>query len=257
MHKGPCHGKGVDSKSRNERLPQDSTDDFGARRHACGGASERLGVGAYYYVAPSLPNAEDLRHVKIAVPLQVFSRDGRLIAEYGEIKRTPVVLRRYSAALIKAVLAAEDEHFFEHPGVDYRGVLRGILNEISPSGRNVGGSTITQQITRTLNVFSRVGFELRVCNASSRSSRSGSSRSESSASSQSRRSCELYLNTYFFGQRSYGVVDRRPHLLRQGPRPAHHVGNRDARGYSEATDRPNPIASPSGRRRAAPTCCAG
>ena len=83
-----------------------------------------VGVGAYYYVAPSLPNAEELRHVKIAVPLQVFSRDGRLIAEYGEIKRTPVSYPDIPPLLVKAVLAAEDEHFFEHPGVDYRGVLR-------------------------------------------------------------------------------------------------------------------------------------
>src|SRR5215831_9472232 len=111
------------------------------------------GVGAYYYVAPSLPKAEELRHVKIAVPLQVFSRDGRLIAEYGEIKRTPVSYPDIPPLLIKAVLAAEDEHFFEHPGVDYRGVLRGIVNEMSPGDRHVGGSTITQQVTRTLNVL--------------------------------------------------------------------------------------------------------
>src|SRR3954470_12095781 len=115
-------------------------------------------VGAYYYVAPSLPNAEDLRHLKIAVPLQVFSRDGRLIAEYGDIKRTPVAYADIPPLMIKAVLAAEDEHFFEHPGVDYRGVLRGIFNEITPNGRSVGGSTITQQVTRTLNVLSRSGL---------------------------------------------------------------------------------------------------
>ena len=136
-----------------------------------------VGVGAYYYVAPTLPKAEDLRHIKIAVPLQVFSRDGRLIAEYGDIKRTPVAYEDIPPLLIKAVLAAEDEHFFEHAGVDYRGVLRGILNEINPSGRNIGGSTITQQITRTLNVFSRAGLssaaKSRARGASSGSSANG------------------------------------------------------------------------------------
>src|SRR4051794_4549238 len=103
-----------------------------------------VGVGAYYYVAPTLPKAEDLRHIKIAVPLQVFSRDGRLIAEYGDIKRTPVAYEDIPPLLTKAVLAAEDEHFFEHAGVDYRGVLRGIANELNLGGRG-GGSTITQQ----------------------------------------------------------------------------------------------------------------
>jgi penicillin-binding protein 1A len=164
-----------------------------------------VGVGAYYYVAPSLPKAEDLRHVKIAVPLQVFSRDGRLIAEYGEIKRTPVSYADIPPLLVKAVLAAEDEHFFEHPGVDYRGVLRGIVNEIEPNGRNVGGSTITQQVTRTMNVLPRSGL-------SSGLQRFVNKFREWILAFRIEREftkqeiLELYLNTYFFGQRSYGVV---------------------------------------------------
>jgi penicillin-binding protein 1A len=164
-----------------------------------------VGVGAYYYVAPSLPNAEDLRHVKIAVPLQVFSRDGRLIAEYGDIKRAPVAYADIPPLMIKAVLAAEDEHFFEHPGVDYRGVLRGIFNEISPNGRTVGGSTITQQVTRTLNVLSRSGL-------SSGLQRFVNKFKEWILAFRIEREftkqeiLALYLNTYFFGQRSYGVT---------------------------------------------------
>src|SRR6478672_9803651 len=164
-----------------------------------------VGVGAYYYVAPSLPNAEELRHVKIAVPLQVFSRDGRLIAEYGEIKRTPVAYADIPPLLIKAVLAAEDEHFFEHPGVDYRGVLRGIVNEINPNGRQVGGSTITQQITRTMNVLSRSGL-------SSGAQRFVNKFKEWILAFRIEREftkqeiLALYLNTSLFGQRSYGVV---------------------------------------------------
>src|SRR5215813_3750569 len=107
---------------------------------ACGAAFgvvvAALLIGLYYYVEPRLPKAEDLRNVKIAVPLQVFSRDGRLIQEFGEVHRTPVAYDDIPPLLVKGVLAAEDEHFFEHPGVDYRGVLRAILNEISSSRRN-------------------------------------------------------------------------------------------------------------------------
>ena len=84
------------------------------------------------------------------VPLQVYSRDGRLIDEFGEQKRTPVDYEDIPPLLVKAVLAAEDEHFFEHPGIDYRGIIRGALNELRSGGGNVGGSTITQQVPRTL-----------------------------------------------------------------------------------------------------------
>ena len=164
-----------------------------------------VGIGGYYYVAPSLPRADELRNVKITIPLQVYSRDGRLVWEFGEIKRTPVAYEDIPPLLIKAVLAAEDEHFFEHAGVDYRGVLRGIVNEINPSGRNVGGSTITQQITRTLNVLSRAGL-------SSGFQRFVQKFREWILAFRIEREftkqeiLELYMNTSFFGQRSYGVV---------------------------------------------------
>jgi penicillin-binding protein 1A len=162
-------------------------------------------VGAYYYVAPSLPRAEELRNVRIQVPLQVYSRDGRLIDEFGEVKRTPVRYEDIPPLLVRAVLAAEDEHFFEHPGVDYRGVLRAIFNELTSNRSNVGGSTITQQVPRALNLFSRAGMKPGL---------EGyilkfkewilAFRIEREFTKQE--ILELYLNTYFFGQRSYGVV---------------------------------------------------
>ena len=113
-------------------------------------------IGVYYYVAPGLPQAAELRDIKMQVPLQVYSRDGRLIDEFGEQKRTPVAYEHIPPLLIKAVLAAEDEHFFEHPGIDWRGVIRGAMNELL--GRQGGGSTITQQVPRTLEVLKRAGL---------------------------------------------------------------------------------------------------
>ena len=174
-------------------------------------------VGGYYYVAPSLPQAEELRDIKIQVPLQVYSRDGRLIDEFGEIKRTPVAYHDIPPLLIKAVLAAEDEHFFEHPGVDYRGVIRGVLNELTPNGNTVGGSTITQQVTRTLNVLQRSGLSSGVQRFVQKFKEwILAFRIEREFTKQE--ILELYLNTYFFGQRSYGVATGGPHLLRQGSR---------------------------------------
>jgi penicillin-binding protein 1A len=162
-------------------------------------------IGGYYYVEPSLPRAEDLRNVKIQVPLQVYSRDGRLLAEFGEMKRTPVAYDGIPPLLVKAVLAAEDEHFFEHPGVDYRGVIRGFLNELSTSRTSVGGSTITQQVTRTLNVLSRSGLQSGVQRFVQKFKEwILAFRIEREFTKQE--ILELYLNTYFFGQRSYGVA---------------------------------------------------
>src|SRR5688572_22926195 len=116
-----------------------------------------LFIGAYYYVEPGLPKAAELRDIKVQVPLQIYSRDGRLIDEFGEMKRTPVAYADVPPLLIKAVLATEDERFFEHPGIDYRGVVRGFIAELG-IGPEVGGSTITQQVPRTLEVMKRAGL---------------------------------------------------------------------------------------------------
>ncbi|HET7609043.1 MAG TPA: PBP1A family penicillin-binding protein, partial [Gammaproteobacteria bacterium] len=162
-----------------------------------------LFIGAYYYLAPGLPQAAELRDIKVQVPLQVYSRDGRLIAEFGEQKRTPVSYDRIPPLLINAVVAAEDEHFFEHPGVDWHGVVRAGLAFLT--GRDVGGSTITQQVPRTLDVLKRAGL------------RSGFDRFVAKYKEMilayrmeqeftKEEILELYLNTTFFGQRAYGVA---------------------------------------------------
>jgi penicillin-binding protein 1A len=156
-------------------------------------------AGGYYYVAPSLPSAEELRNVKIQIPLQVYSRDGRLIQEFGEVHRTPVAYDHIPPLLVKAILAAEDERFFEHPGVDYRGVLRAILNEVMAGDRSVGGSTITQQVTRTLSLLSRERNYVRKFKEWILAFRLEREFTKQEI-------LALYLNTYFFGQGSYGVV---------------------------------------------------
>src|SRR5690606_37208843 len=106
-------------------------------------------IGGYYYVAPSLPTPEELRDLKLQVPLRVYSRDGRLIAEWGEQRRTPVSYHRSPPLLIDAQLAAEAHTFFQHPGLDLTGNLRAAFNFLRAGGDRVpGGSTITQQVAR-------------------------------------------------------------------------------------------------------------
>ncbi|MDE0361949.1 MAG: transglycosylase domain-containing protein, partial [Rhodospirillaceae bacterium] len=104
--------------------------------------------GGYFYVAPGLPQAEELRDVRVQIPLSIYSRDGRLISQFGE-RRTPVALQDVPPVIVEAVLAAEDDRFFEHPGIDYQGTLRAILLFVLNAGEpEQGGSSITQQIAR-------------------------------------------------------------------------------------------------------------
>jgi penicillin-binding protein 1A len=163
-----------------------------------------LFVGAYYYVAPDVPQAAELRNTPIQIPLQVYSRDGRLIDEYGVMKRTPVAYEDLPPLLIQAVLATEDEHFFEHPGIDYRGVLRGVLAELGV-GPEVGGSTITQQVPRTLEVMRRAGLNSGFDRIVAKYKEwILAYRMEQEFTKEE--ILELYLNTSFYGQRSYGVA---------------------------------------------------
>ena len=156
-------------------------------------------LGAYYYVAPTLPRAEELRDLKMQIPLQVYSRDGRLIQEFGEQKRTPVAYQDIPPLLIKAVLAAEDDRFFEHPGLDYQGILRAFINVIVTGGdRSIGGSTITQQVAR-MNFLNRERLYVRKFKEAILALRIEREFTKEEI-------LALYLNTYFFGQQSYGVA---------------------------------------------------
>ncbi len=81
-------------------------------------------LGAYAIYAPTLPSVDSMKEMRMQVPLRVFTHDGKLIAEFGEMKRIPVTYQNIPPQLIHAFLAAEDDRFFEHPGVDYQGLIR-------------------------------------------------------------------------------------------------------------------------------------
>ena len=97
-------------------------------------------LGVYLYLIPKLPDIETLKDVHLQVPLRVYTRDMKLIAEFGEMKRAPLRYAEIPDLMIKAVLAAEDDRFFEHPGVDYQGILRAGLNLIKTGEKTQGGS---------------------------------------------------------------------------------------------------------------------
>lgn len=105
-------------------------------------------VGAYLYLAPELPDVEVLREVELKEPMRIYTRDGQLIAEFGEERRKPLEYEEIPTRLREAFIAAEDERFFDHPGVDYQGLIRAGINLIRTGERTQGGSTITMQLAR-------------------------------------------------------------------------------------------------------------
>jgi penicillin-binding protein 1A len=166
---------------------------------AGGIAVAALLIGGYFYVAPSLPKAEELRDVRLQIPLRVYSRDGRLMAEFGEQRRTPVSYERIPRTLIQALLAAEDDTFFEHPGLDFTGTGRAILSFLWAGGDRVaGGSTITQQVARE----SFLSRELSLV----RKFKEWILAVQIEREFSKEEILELFFNTMFFGQKSYGVV---------------------------------------------------
>jgi penicillin-binding protein 1A len=153
---------------------------------------------SFVYVAPSLPSVEAMRKVEMQVPLRVFTTSGELIAQIGEQRRLPVSYEQIPALVRQAFLAAEDDQFFEHGGVDYLGVMRAAVVNVVSNDRAQGASTITQQAARNMflsfdKTWRRKLAELFV-----------TWRMEREFSKQE--ILGLYLNVIYFGQRAYGVA---------------------------------------------------
>ena len=105
---------------------------------------------AYVYIEPSLPSAEGMKNVELQVPLRVYTRSGQLIAQIGEQRRIPVTWEEIPDVVKQAFLAAEDDRFFEHSGVDFVGVVRALLVNLVSGDRAQGASTITMQAARNM-----------------------------------------------------------------------------------------------------------
>ena len=161
------------------------------------GASAGI-IGAYYFVEPGLPAAETIRHIPLQVPLRIFSRDGHLISEIGERRRIPITFDDVPERVVNAFVAAEDRRFFVHPGVDYRGILRGVVQFLIRGESASGGSTLTQQLARDyfLNRERKLTRKLREAFLAYKI--------EQEFSKQ--QIMALFLNKMFFGQRAYGVA---------------------------------------------------
>jgi penicillin-binding protein 1A len=153
----------------------------------------------YWLVEPSLPSVQALRDVRLQVPLSVHAADGKLIAVFGETRRTPVAMADVPARVRQAFIAIEDARFYEHPGVDWRGVTRALWLLATTDDRRVpGGSTITQQVAKMFFLSPEYSYTRKF--------------TEMLLALRMERELtkdeifELYLNKSFFGNRAYGIV---------------------------------------------------
>ena len=151
---------------------------------------------AYLYLSPNLPTVDDLRDVRLQTPLRVYTSDQKLIGEFGEERRLPITFDQMPPLFVNAVLAIEDKRFYEHHGVDIKGLLRAVSQLLLTGEKGGGGSTITMQVAK--NYF--FSFEKKFSRKFS----------EILLSLQIERELgkneimELYANKIFLGKRAYG-----------------------------------------------------
>lgn len=153
-----------------------------------------------YAVSARLPDVQSLRSIELQEPMYVYARDGRLIGLFGEMRRYPVEIGKVPLRVKQAFLAAEDANFYEHHGIDVKGVLRAVwlLAKTGGQERVAGGSTITQQVAKQFFLSSEYSFRRKFA--------------EMLLAMKMERELakdeifELYLNKSFFGNRAYGVA---------------------------------------------------
>lgn len=151
----------------------------------------------YLYLTPNLPKAEQLKTTQLQTPLRIYSSDNKSIAEFGEKRRTPIDIAAAPPILINAFVAAEDNRFFEHHGIDIKGLARATSQLITTGRIQSGGSTITMQVAKNfflsrektfIRKFNEIFLALQIEQTLSKNE-----------------ILELYLNKIYLGNRAYGV----------------------------------------------------
>jgi len=157
-----------------------------------------LGIsGTFLYLAPKLPDVQSLTDIRLQIPLRIYTNDGELIGEFGDKRRTPVEIENVPDTFIKAFLAAEDDQFYQHNGVSYKGLGRAVYQMLSNSRTQTGGSTITMQVAKNyfLTPEKTIIRKLREIFLSL----------QIEAELSKNEILELYVNKIFLGHRSYGI----------------------------------------------------
>ncbi len=148
-------------------------------------------------VLPSLPDFEVVTDYRPKIPLRIYTADGALLGEFGEERRDFTPIQEIPPVLKEALLAIEDARFYEHSGVDYRGVLRAVAAGLT-GGMRQGASTITMQVARTFFLTQERTLKRKLTEVVL------AYRIESALSKD--QILELYMNQIYLGQRSYGFA---------------------------------------------------
>ena len=153
--------------------------------------------GAYLYLSPGLPSVEALRSIQLQIPLRVYTSDGKLIAEFGEMRRSPIKFADIPPNFINALLSAEDDNFANHYGVDPSSLMRAATQLVKTGHIQTGGSTITMQVAKNFFLTNERSFSRKI--------------NEILLALQIERELskneilELYVNKIYLGNRAYGV----------------------------------------------------
>ena len=161
-----------------------------------GVVSLALGGFVILLAYPNLPSIEALTEYQPKIPLRVYTADGVLIGEFGEERRSVVRMDEVPALMKQAILAAEDERFYQHTGVDYQGVLRAAYSNLVAGGKTQGASTITMQVARNFFLSREKTLTRKLYEALL------AFKIENSLSKD--QILEIYINQIYLGQRAYG-----------------------------------------------------
>ena len=151
----------------------------------------------YLYLTPQLPDIQTLKNIELQIPLRIYAEDGQLISEFGEQRRRPLEYQEIPQQFVHALIAAEDDRFFHHNGVDLKGLTRAAIQLIRTGKKKSGGSTITMQVAKnyyltSAKTFSRKFTEILLA-----------LKIEQELSKEE--ILELYLNKIYLGKRAYGI----------------------------------------------------
>lgn len=149
------------------------------------------------YMSDQLPSVEMMKDVRLQTPLRVYTIDGKLIGQFGEKRRIPVKLANVPPLFIQAFISTEDRRFYDHAGVDFRGLMRAAHHVLTEGNRGQGGSTITMQLARNMFLSPQKTY-VRKINEILLALQIEKEFSKKEI-------LELYLNKIYLGQRAYGI----------------------------------------------------
>jgi penicillin-binding protein 1A len=187
-------------------------------------------------VYPTLPPLGTLTDYQPKIPLRVYSADGQLIGEFGEERRAVVKMKEVPRSMIGAILAAEDERFYQHGGVDYVGVARAALSNFVSGGVRQGASTITMQVARNF-FLSKERTLTRKFNEMLLAFKIEANLSKDQI-------LELYINQIYLGQRAHGFAAAAQIYFGKSLSELTLAESAMLAGLPKAPSRYNPIANP-------------